>query len=107
MQLQMTDSGTQPFSNFVSSCPAGIFQQNSKLLATDPGRQIHASDHITQLPGNLFDHLIPKRMAIAVVDLLEQIDVSDNQAERTVSSQRPLMHGRKTPLKRPPVGDPG
>src|SRR6056297_198980 len=107
MQLQTTDSGTQPFSNLESSCPVGIFQQNSKLLATDPGRKIHASDLLAQLPGNLFDHLIPKRMAIAVVDLLEQIDVTDNQAERAVSSQRPLIHGRKTPLKRPPVGDPG
>jgi hypothetical protein len=57
-------------------------QDPGELLAADAGDVLAATRHRPEAAAQLGEHAIAGRMAVAVVDVLEVVDVEDHEAER-------------------------
>ncbi len=66
----------------VAAARAG--QDHGELLAADARDHVHLADHVGQDLGRLAEHLVTGRVAMAVVELLEVVDVDQEQAEGDV-----------------------
>ena len=57
-------------------------QQQRKLFATEPCREIERPRALAQKPGDGLQRLIPVKMPIAIVHLLEMIDIEQHETQR-------------------------
>ena len=80
---------------------ARLRENDSELLAADPARDVegaHAGDNI----GDGGEHVIPSRVTVFVVDLLEVVEVRDDEAGVLTGALRPeelgAQRSRELPL---------
>ena len=61
----------------------GPRQQDQELLAAEPVGQVEGAQLLAQLVGDLLQHDVADGVAARVVDLLEVVEVSDDDPDRT------------------------
>jgi hypothetical protein len=73
------DMPTNPFGEQVSARGVGAWCEHSELLTADAGGEVDASNCRADRGGNVAQDLVASGMAEAVVDGLEEIDVTQEQ----------------------------
>ena len=72
---------------------AGIRQHDDEFLAAEPPDQIGLAQVRLRGPGEDLQHLVADRVAEAVVDRLEMVEVDQQHADRTVARDLLLQQG--------------
>ena len=76
----------------------GVGHHDHELLAAIAARQIDGADIGSQAHSKLSQHLVADVVAVAVVDLLEVVDVDQQAGDRVAAVGRPLHQGLKLPV---------
>src|SRR5205814_171362 len=86
----------------------GVRQHDGELLAAVARRQLAAALHAArQQPRDVLETDVAFLMAVRVVELLEQIDVDQDQAEWQTAAARTQPFGTQDEIEAAPVGDAG
>ncbi len=85
--------------------PVGLGHEPREFLAAHARKDIFGTDERCQARGELGEDLIPSKMAMRIVDLLEVIEIEDHQAERVPVSTRPANLGVEPVKKSAVVGE--
>ena len=82
-------------------------EDDGELVAPQPGHRVLAPDHRPQPLGHLAEKLVAGRMAAAVVDPLETVQVDEEDRGALVRRGGPLDLSSEPFLKGPSVRQPG
>ncbi len=86
----------------VDGLRGGIEHEHRELVAANPGHRISFSGHRSDRRGNRHDHRVARRVAEAIVDALEVVQVGRHDRERQT-----IRETRKRPLELAAVGQLG
>src|SRR6266571_6978855 len=75
------DAGANAFREPLGLVCGRLGQHDAKLVATVARDAVHFTNHASQQASNLFQHVVPGRVAERVVVFLELVDVSHQDAE--------------------------
>ncbi len=101
------DCGVQFFGDAGGVADGGILQHHGKFITCQPRDVVIAPDGFLQQTGNSPQRIIPRRMAVGVIDELESVKVDDQQADRLFSRQVFGKDGFKLGVKVAPVVEAG
>src|SRR5665213_1869947 len=67
----------KPLADEESQGNVGVGHGDDELLAAHPASKVDAANRLAQSPRELTQHVVADRMAVAVVDRLEVVDIED------------------------------
>src|SRR5919108_522877 len=85
----LTDRLADPLPETAAALEVRAGQKERELLAAPAAREVDLADALAHPVGEGLEHLVAGRMAPAVVDPLEVVDVSEDQRQRLVEALRP------------------
>ncbi len=99
--------GAEPLGDGGPAPRVGLRQDQHKLLAALPEREVHLPDLRPDPPGELDQHGVPGGVPVCVVDLLEPVQVQGEHGQRAAEPAGPLHLPAHRLLQVPVVPQPG
>ena len=84
-----------------------VLQQERKLVAAEAGRRVRRPQALLQAERDLDEQLVAGRVAEAVVDRLEVVEVEEQQGDVVAAAARPLERVLDAVQEQRPVRQPG
>src|ERR671924_2104512 len=83
------EGGRQPVGELLASLGARLGQENGELLAAEADGEVEVAHVLAQDVGEAPEHLVPGLVPVAVVDLLEIVQVGEDERERVPETLGP------------------
>src|SRR5438874_3740170 len=97
------ESGAEPRRDRARVGPGRLDEDQRELVAADPEGRIGLAENGRELFGHALENGVPGGMAVAVVDLLEPVQVEHDQREWAPVAARPSDFGVEVADERAPV----
>src|SRR5664280_1942507 len=101
------DQHAQPFRRTGQPSRVGVGEDHHELLPAVTGHHVAAAQPERQRAGHHRQRLVPRVVAVAVVDPLEQVDVGNQHPERPAVAGPLVQPGGQLRVQVPPVAQPG
>src|SRR3954454_15045190 len=105
--MQLAEARAQVLGQRRRRREAGVGTDDAELVAAEPRREVAGPHPLAQNLGDRLEDAVAAGVAVAVVDLLQVVEITEQQRQPAVLAARTLELARQGLVPRAPVGQPG